>query len=72
MIYMGACRGTSSTYDEWAEISDDNGLKNFYESTATVHFTEQDLDYDPHVNLNANGNGILELTAPTNNPFIIW
>jgi choline dehydrogenase len=67
MNYMGACCGASSVYDEWAEISDDNGLKwksLYNEFTATVHFTKQDLDYEK---LNANGKGLLELTAPTPN-----
>jgi choline dehydrogenase len=68
--YMGACRGAPSVFNEWAEISGDDGLRweNFLNDfKSTVHFKEVPLDYDPHVNTSAYGNGPLELTAPNSN-----
>lgn len=68
--YMGACRGAPSVYDEWADISGDDGLRweNFFNDyKSTVHYTEETLDYDPHVNTSAYGDGPLELTAPPDN-----
>ena len=68
--YLGACRGAPSVFDEWAKISGDDGLKwdNFFNDfKATVHYQEASLDYDPHVNTSAYGNGPLELTAPDDN-----
>ncbi|KAL8747112.1 MAG: hypothetical protein Q9190_000975 [Brigantiaea leucoxantha] len=68
--YLGACRGAPSVFDEWADISGDDGLR--WESflndfKSTVHFTDVPLDYDPHVNSSAYGDGPLELTAPDDN-----
>ena len=66
--YLGACRGAPSVFDQWAEISGDEGLRweNFLEDyKKTVHFTTQPLEYDPHVNMSAYGDGPLELTAPS-------
>lgn len=68
--YLGACRGAPSVYDQWANISGDDGLRwenflNDYKST--VHFTEVALDYDPHVNASVYGDGPLELTSPDDN-----
>ncbi|KAM3067360.1 hypothetical protein ACMFMG_005284 [Clarireedia jacksonii] len=68
--YLGACRGAPSVFDEWAQISGDDGLKwdNFFEDfKSTVHFQQVDLDYNPHVNITAYGNGPLELTSPNSN-----
>ena len=68
--YLGACRGAPSVYDQWANISGDDGLRwenflNDYKST--VHYTEVPLDYDPHVNASVYGDGPIELTAPDDN-----
>ena len=68
--YLGACRGAPSVFDQWANISGDDGLRwenflNDYKST--VHFTEVALDYDPHVNTSVYGHGPIELTAPDDN-----
>ena len=68
--YLGACRGAPSVYDQWANISGDDGLRwenflNDYKST--VHFTEVALDYDPHVNASVYGDGPIELTSPDDN-----
>ncbi|KAI9648876.1 hypothetical protein NHQ30_003517 [Ciborinia camelliae] len=68
--YLGMCRGAPSVFDEWAEISGDEGLKwdNFYEDfKSTVHFEEVELDYNPHVNTSAYGSGPLEITSPNSN-----
>jgi choline dehydrogenase len=65
--YLGHCRGAPSVFNDWAKISGDDGLnwKNFQNDfKATVHYKETPLDYDPHVNKNAYGNGPIELTAP--------
>lgn len=68
--YIGACRGAPSVFDEWAEISGDDGLRweNFFNDyKSTVHYKQVPLDYDPHINASAYGNGPIELTAPINN-----
>ncbi|PQE06752.1 glucose-methanol-choline oxidoreductase protein [Rutstroemia sp. NJR-2017a BBW] len=68
--YLGSCRGAPSVFDEWAKISGDDGLKwsNFFEDfKSTVHFENVALEYDPHVNTSAYGNGPIELTAPNSN-----
>jgi choline dehydrogenase-like flavoprotein len=65
--YLGHCRGAPSVFDEWAKISGDDGLswKKFQNDfKATVHYKEVPLEYDPHVNKNAYGNGPIELTSP--------
>ncbi|ERF73793.1 hypothetical protein EPUS_09287 [Endocarpon pusillum Z07020] len=72
--YLGACRGAPSVFDEWADISGDDGLRwenflNDYKST--VHYQEVPLDYDPHINPSAYGDGPLELTAPLENLGIV-
>jgi choline dehydrogenase len=64
--YLGHCRGAPSVFDEWAKISDDEGLRweNFLEDyKATVHYKEEPLDYDPHINKSVYGNGPIEITA---------
>ena len=68
--YMGACRGAPSVFDEWANVSGDDGLRwenflNDYKST--VHYTEETLDYDPRINTSVYGDGPLELTSPPEN-----
>lgn len=68
--YLGACRGAPSVFDGWADISGDDGLRwenflNDYKST--MHFAEETLDYDPHVNTSVYGDGPIELTAPDDN-----
>ena len=68
--YLGACRGAPSVYDQWANISGDDGLRwenflNDYKST--VHFTKIALNYDPHVNASVYGNDPIELTSPNGN-----
>ena len=68
--YLGACRGAPSVFDQWADISGDDGLRweNFLNDfKSTVHFTEVPLDYDTHVNTSVYGDGPLELTAPDDN-----
>lgn len=68
--YLGHCRGSPSVFDEWAKISKDDGLKwknfeNDYKSVA--YYKETPLDYDPHVNKSAYGNGPIEFTSPSEN-----
>ena len=68
--YLGACRGAPSVFDEWADISGDDGLRwenflNDYKST--VHYTEVPLNYDPHFNASVYGDGPLEYTAADDN-----
>ncbi|KAF2219777.1 choline dehydrogenase, partial [Elsinoe ampelina] len=64
--YMGHCRGAASIFDEWAEISGDEGLRfeNLLSSfLATSYYNEEPIDFDPHLNLSAYGNGPLELVV---------
>ncbi|PVH95099.1 GMC oxidoreductase [Periconia macrospinosa] len=65
--YLGHCRGAPSVFNDWAKISGDDGLswENFQNDfKATVHYKETPLNYDPHVNKSAYGNGPMELTSP--------
>ncbi|KUL82488.1 hypothetical protein ZTR_10191 [Talaromyces verruculosus] len=64
---MGYCRGASSVFDEWAEISGNPGLawNSMFEAfKATTHFQE---DMHPEdqvaVNLTSFGNGPVEITT---------
>lgn len=63
MIY---CRGAPSVYDEWAQISGNNGLQwssmlKAFENT--VHYTQQPgTDYQQVVNLSVYGNGPVEIS----------
>lgn len=64
--YLGSCRGSPSVFDEWADISGDQGLRweKFLASyKATVHYKRVPLDYDPHVDDSTYGNGPIELTS---------
>ena len=68
--YLGLCRGAPSVFDEWADISGDDGLKweNFLNDyMSTVHHKEIPLDYDPHINTSVYGDGPIELTSPPDN-----
>ena len=73
MNYMGYCRGASSVYDEWAEISGNEGLR--WESLledfkATAHYQPASLNYNPSVDRGAYGHGPLEVTAQPFNSHI--
>lgn len=68
--YLGLCRGAPSVFDGWANISGDDGLRweNFLKDyMATVHYKEEPLDYDPHINTSVYGDGPIELTSPPDN-----
>lgn len=64
---MGICRGSSSVFDEWAQISGNQGLAwesgMFDAFKATTHFQEDvhPADQTP-VNKTSFGNGLLEVT----------
>lgn len=65
MIYT---RGAASVYDEWAEISGNDGLswpsilENF---EAVSHYTEQPADFEQFVNTSVYGDGPLEVSHTT-------
>lgn len=65
--YMAYCRGAPSVFDEWANISGDNGLSwasLFEDFQATSRYQVQSLNYDPSSNISAYGKGPLEVTSP--------
>ena len=63
MLY---CRGAASVFDEWAEISGNDGLRwdSILESfKATTHWTDEpSIEYEQPINTTAFGNGPLEIT----------
>ncbi|KAI8944912.1 choline dehydrogenase [Xylaria longipes] len=62
---LGYCRGSSSVFDEWAEISGNAGLawdSLLEDFKATAHYTYQPADYEQFVNETVFGNGPLEVT----------
>ncbi|KAK5633973.1 hypothetical protein RRF57_009687 [Xylaria bambusicola] len=62
---LGYCRGSSSVFDEWAEISSNAGLawdSLLEDFEATSHYTYQPADYDQLVNETVFGDGPLEVT----------
>lgn len=64
--YMAYCRSAASVYDEWAEISGNDGLRFdnlLADFNATTRYQEQDLTYGTHVNTSAYGRGPLEITS---------
>jgi len=68
--YLGACRGAPSVFEEWADLSGDDGLRwpsFFKDFKATTRFTHVDLNYQTHINESAYGKGPIELTAPDDN-----
>lgn len=63
MLY---CRGAKSVFDEWAEISGNEGLKwdSMFESfKATTHWTDEaSIDYEQSINISSFGDGPLEIS----------
>lgn len=63
MLY---CRGAASVFDEWAQISGNEGLRwaSMLESfKATTHWTDEaSINYQQPINTTAFGNGPLEIT----------
>ncbi|CAK1362408.1 unnamed protein product [Cercospora beticola] len=73
------CRGSASVFDEWAEISGNEGLSwgNILEAfKETTHWTDAlEADYEQQVNTSSFGNGPVEVTRqrdefPFDNPFV--
>ncbi|KAF7514148.1 hypothetical protein GJ744_004473 [Endocarpon pusillum] len=63
---MFYCRGAASVYDEWAEISGNDGLRwdSILESfRATSHWTDEpSIEYEQPINTTSFGNGPLEVS----------
>lgn len=65
MVYT---RGAASVYDEWSELSGNDGLawasilENF---EAVSHYTEQPAEYEQFVNTSVYGDGLLEISRST-------
>lgn len=63
---MAYCRGASSVFDEWAELSGNSGLaweSIFQDFLEVSHYAETfDADYEQFVNETAYGNGPLEVS----------
>lgn len=63
---MAYCRGAPSVFDEWAEVSEDDGLKweNLFEDfKATVHYENTTTGPQDHLNASAYGAGPLAVTS---------
>lgn len=60
------CRGSASVYDEWAEISGNDGLRwdSMFESfKATTHWTDEPtIEYEQAINTTSFGNGPVEIS----------
>ncbi|ERF75910.1 hypothetical protein EPUS_01276 [Endocarpon pusillum Z07020] len=63
---MFYCRGSASIYDEWAEISGNDGLRwdSMLESfRATTHWTDEpSIEYEQPINTTSFGNGPVEIS----------
>ncbi|KAL1861554.1 hypothetical protein Daus18300_008817 [Diaporthe australafricana] len=68
--YMGHCRGAASVFDEWADISGDEGLRwnSLLDSfRATTHYARLDAQtFNPPLDASNYGDGPLELVVRNN------